>query len=80
MEKKTVRTGIVGAGFAARFHYEAVRKVYGTNVDVKGVYAIDTDQAAEFAAERGIRAPVRLPAFRFPGFRCGEGKRVIVPG
>jgi len=55
MEKKTVRAGIVGAGFSATFHYEAIRKVYGTNVDVKGVYALDTAQAREFAAARGIR-------------------------
>jgi len=56
MEKKTVCAGIVGAGFSARFHYEAIRKVYGTNVDVRGVYALDTAQAREFAAARGIRA------------------------
>ena len=56
MEKKTVRAGIVGAGFSATFHYEAIRKVYGTNVDVKGVYALDTAQAREYADKRGIRA------------------------
>ncbi len=51
-----VRAGLVGAGFAATFHYEAITKVYGTNVDVKGVYALDTAQAAQFAQQRGIRA------------------------
>jgi len=56
MEKKTIRTGIVGAGFSARFHYEAIRKVYGANVEVKGVFALDMDQARAYAAERGIRA------------------------
>ncbi|HUT25838.1 MAG TPA: Gfo/Idh/MocA family oxidoreductase [Sumerlaeia bacterium] len=60
MEKKTIRTGIIGAGFAARFHYEALRKVYGANVDVRGVFAIDTDQAAAYAAEREIRAYASL--------------------
>ena len=54
MAKKTVRTGIVGAGFSARFHYEAIRKVHGTNVEVAGVYALDGAQAAAYAAERGI--------------------------
>lgn len=54
MEKKTVRAGIVGAGFSARFHYEAVRRVYGTNVDVRGVYALDAKQAQAYAAERDI--------------------------
>ncbi len=56
MDKKTVRAGIVGAGFSASFHYEALQRVYGTNVDVKGVFALDAEQTAEYAKERGIRA------------------------
>jgi len=56
MGKATVRAGIVGAGFSATFHYEAIQKVHGTHVEVKGVYALDTAQAAAFAAQRGIRA------------------------
>lgn len=62
MEKKTVRAGIVGAGFSARFHYEALRRVYSTNVDVRGVYALDTEQAAEYAQERGIQVYESLEA------------------
>jgi predicted dehydrogenase len=56
MKKKTVRTGIVGAGFAANFHFESIQQVHSTNVEVKGVYAIDTKQAAAYAKERGIIA------------------------
>ena len=56
MNKKTVRAGIVGAGFSATFHYEAIQKVSGVNVDVKGVYALDGAQAAKYAEDRGIRA------------------------
>ena len=56
MTKKTVRAGIVGAGFSANFHFEAIKRVYGTNVDVKGVYALDQAQATEFGEMRGIRA------------------------
>ncbi len=56
MEKKTVRTGIVGAGFAATFHFECLKRVYGTNVEVQGVFATDTEQAAEYAKQRGIQA------------------------
>ena len=52
MEKKTVRTGIVGAGFSASFHFEAIKKVYGTNVEVKGVHAFEGAQA--YAQQRGI--------------------------
>ena len=39
MSKKTIRTGIVGSGFSASFHFEALRKVYGTNVEVVGVHS-----------------------------------------
>lgn len=56
MKKKTVRTGIVGAGFAATFHYESLKKVYGTSVDVKGVFSTDTKQAEEYAKKRSITA------------------------
>ncbi len=55
MKKQTVRAGIVGAGFSARFHYEGLRRVYGTDVEVKGVYALDMDQARQYAAEREIQ-------------------------
>ncbi len=51
--KKTVRCGIVGAGFSASFHYEAVRKVYGTNVEIVGVHALQG--AEQYAAKRGIK-------------------------
>ncbi len=54
MKKKTVHAGIVGAGFSASFHFEAIRKVYGTNVEIEGVYALDGAEA--YAKKRGIRA------------------------
>ena len=55
MERKTVRTGMVGAGFAANFHYEALRRVHCVDVDVAGVYAIDTDMAETYGRERGVK-------------------------
>lgn len=56
MDKKTVRTGIIGAGFAATFHFECLKTVHSTNVEIEGVFAIDTEQAASYAKKRGIRA------------------------
>ena len=56
MDKKTVRTGIIGAGFAATFHFESLKKVASTNVEIEGVFAIDMEQAAAYAKKRGIRA------------------------
>jgi len=52
MNKKTVRAGIVGAGFSASFHFEAIKKVYGTNVEVRGVHALEGAEA--YAQQRGI--------------------------
>jgi len=54
--KKTVRTGIVGCGFSATFHFEALERVYGTNVEVVGVYSKDAAGANAYAEQRGIRA------------------------
>ena len=56
MDKKTIRSGIVGAGFAASFHYAALRKVYGTNVELVGVFCRTKEKREAFAHERGIRA------------------------
>lgn len=56
MTKKTLRVGIVGAGFSARFHWHAIQKVHGTIPEVVGIYALDAAQASEYAADRGIRA------------------------
>lgn len=62
MEKKTVRCGIIGAGFAARFHFECLKKVHGTDIEIAGVFAIDTEQSKSYAQKRGIRAYDSLQA------------------
>jgi len=57
MEKtKTVRCGIVGSGFAASFHYEAIRKVHGAIPQIAGVYSDDAKQLSDFTAARGLDA------------------------
>jgi len=55
MTRKTVRSGIIGAGFSASFHYEAARRVSSVNAEVVGVFATDAGQARAYAQERGIR-------------------------
>lgn len=56
MNKKTIRAGIVGAGFAAAFHYEATRKVHGTDVELVGVFCRTRQSREAFARARGIRS------------------------
>lgn len=54
MKKKTVRTGIVGTGFAARFHFECLKRIAGTDVQIKGVFDTNTKQGTSYAKERGL--------------------------
>ncbi len=56
MDNRTVRAGIVGAGFAAGFHFAALRKVHTADVRVVGVFNRTPERGRAFAAERGIRA------------------------
>jgi predicted dehydrogenase len=55
MNKKTIRTGIIGTGFAAKFHFECLKSVAGTNVQIEGVHDINTNQGTSYAKERGLR-------------------------
>jgi predicted dehydrogenase len=54
--KKTVKSGIIGAGFSGSFHFEAIKKVYGSNVEMQGIFDRDPEKAAAFAEQRGIKA------------------------
>jgi len=51
---RTVRVGLVGSQFAARFHWEGWRRVYGVPVEVVGVTSKSPATRAAFARERGI--------------------------
>jgi predicted dehydrogenase len=62
MKKRKVRSGIIGSGFSAKFHFEALEKVYGTDVEVVGVYDINAQAGREYGSERGIRAFESLEA------------------
>jgi predicted dehydrogenase len=55
MDKKAVCAGIVGSGFAAKFHFECMKKVHGTSLEVEGVFDINTEQGSAYAKKRGIR-------------------------
>ena len=51
-----VRIGFVGARFAAKFHCEAIRRVYGVPVEMVGVTSKTPEARDGFARETGIRA------------------------
>ncbi len=52
--KKTVRAGIIGTGFAARFHMEAIERVYACNVDVIGVNGRTPANTQAYAKAHGV--------------------------
>ncbi len=56
MADKQVRVGILGSGFAAAFHYDALKRVYSTQPVVVGVYSPTAKKRKQFAQERGIEA------------------------
>jgi predicted dehydrogenase len=56
MEKKVVRAGIVGSGFAARFHYDALQHVFSTEVEIAGVYSVAGAELQEYTQARGLTA------------------------
>jgi len=56
MQKKTVRSGIVGCGFSGSFHFSALQKVYGTNVEFAGIYDASREKREAYASERAVRA------------------------
>ncbi|MBB6145216.1 putative dehydrogenase [Silvibacterium bohemicum] len=53
---EAVRVGIVGARFAARFHWDGLRRVYGLPVEIVGVTSKTPEARDAFARETGIRA------------------------
>ncbi len=54
MEKKLIKAGIIGSGFAARFHYEALQRVFSAKLEVIGAYSKSPEELKEFTSERGI--------------------------
>lgn len=52
---KEVRAGIVGSGFAARFHIEALRKVYGVQVEIAGIYSPTWENCQRFGSEFNLK-------------------------
>ena len=51
-----IKVGFVGARFAARFHWEGFRRVYGVPVKVVGVTATSAESRETFAGAHGIKA------------------------
>src|SRR5450759_1614286 len=51
---RKIRVGLVGAGFAGRFHLECLRRVYGVEIEVTGVTSLRAESRAKFGKAHGI--------------------------
>ena len=56
MDKPTLKTGIIGSGFAAKFHYDALQRVFSTGVEIVGAYSPNADHLKAFTEPRKIQA------------------------
>jgi len=54
-ERKRIRAGILGSGYAARFHFEALKRVTCADVEVIGAYSPGRAKLEEFTSQRGIK-------------------------
>ncbi len=59
---KMLRTGIIGSGFAARFHFDALKRVYSVNLEVVGAFSKNSKKLDEFTVVRGIKSFENLQA------------------
>jgi predicted dehydrogenase len=54
MEKAELKAGIIGSGFAAKFHLDALRRVSSVKIEVVGAYSRDRNKLTRFTDEKGI--------------------------
>lgn len=52
---KTIRIGLVGAGFAARYHVECLERVYGVDVELVGVTSKRASSREAFARQHNMQ-------------------------
>lgn len=55
MARKKITAGFIGAGFAARFHYEALQRVTCATIDVAGVFSNAGEKLDRFASDFNVR-------------------------
>lgn len=56
MKESIIKVGIIGSGFAARFHFEALRRVFSAEIKVVGAYSPNRERLDLFTSERNIQS------------------------
>lgn len=55
-KKKKVKAGIVGSGFAAKFHYDALQHVFSADAAITGAYSLSPQNLAAFTEPRQLKS------------------------
>jgi len=56
MTRRIIRCGIVGSGFAARFHYDALLRLYSVKTKIAGSYSPTAERLRQFTEPRHLKA------------------------
>lgn len=56
MSKKSIQAGIVGSGFAANFHFNAIQRVNTSAVKIVGAFSTNSSRLQDFTSVREIKA------------------------
>jgi predicted dehydrogenase len=56
MTRRIIRCGIVGSGFAARFHYDALLRLYSVKTEIAGSYSPTAERLKQFTEPRHLKA------------------------
>jgi predicted dehydrogenase len=54
MEQKIIKAGLVGSGYAAKFQYDSLKRVYSARVEIVGAYSKTPENLRAFTKERNI--------------------------
>jgi predicted dehydrogenase len=53
-KNKIIKVGIIGSGFAAKFHFNAIKRVYCCTIEVVGAFSKNSERLNSFTSDRGI--------------------------
>jgi len=56
MTRKGLRCGIAGTGYAAKFHYDALLRIFSVNPEIIGAYSPTREKLEQFTGQRKIKA------------------------
>jgi predicted dehydrogenase len=56
MAEKVIRTAIAGSGYAAKFHYEALLRLYSVRPEITGSFSPTDERLKQFTGPRNLKA------------------------